>query len=169
MKNLKSVKAFIIVLMMFYTSHITAQTNANNNVPANITTAFAAKYPKATIKNWKADNNCYTAKVRENGRKYYATFDQRGNWIKTTIKLNWPWKLSPAVRHAFNKSKYGAWHIYAVNNVETPSGQFYQLMVDNANHPIDAFHQDLITEDHSVEVRADGTLIKEDITDNASL
>jgi hypothetical protein len=159
MKNSISIKAFFIVLTMLYTNHILAQ--ANNNIPSVVTNSFAAKYPKAVAKSWKANSNQFTAKAEEGHLKYYATFDANGKWINTTTKVNWPWHLPPAIKSAFKNSKYGSWDIYTVRTVESPSGQFYQIIVDDRNHPIDAFHQEQMTENRLVEFKADGEFVKD--------
>jgi len=160
MKNLRSIKALFIVLMMFYTNHITAQ-SIYKNIPPNVITAFTAKYPGAAVKGWDAANNVYTAKATESGHKYFASFDQNGKWLMTTTKVNWPWHLPTVIKTAFKKSKYGQWNIYTVKIVEKPSGQFYQIAVDDRNHPIDALHNSEATENRLVEFKADGEFIKD--------
>jgi hypothetical protein len=161
MKKLRCYTALIMLVMIFCTSNIIAQSNNKNEVPATVLAAFAAKYPNAAIKNWNVNNGEYIAKAKAGNRKYFATFDNKGAWIKTVSKFNWPGSLSPLVRKAFNKSKYSAWHIYEINLVDTPSGQFYQVMVDNTNPPIDAFHQDLQISDWLLEFKSNGELISE--------
>ena len=150
----------IILLMVICASHAIAQSNVNNPMPTAVTTAFTTKYPNATIKNWNVINDEYTAKAKDDHHKYYATFDKNGTWLKTTTKFNWPWHLSPVVRKAFKKSEYGAWHIYGINIIETPAGEFYQVLVDDANHQADALHQEIFTRNRVLEFKPDGELIK---------
>ena len=153
------------MVMIFCTNTIFAQSDSKNNVPGAVITAFAAKYPKAEVKNWAIENDEYTAKAKGDNGKYFATFDKNGDWVKTVSKFNWPWHLTPVVRKAFKNSQYGAWHIYGINIVEKPSGQFYQVMVDDANHPVDAFHQNVSTQNRLLEFKSDGELVKEKNTD----
>ena len=160
MKKLKSIKVLFIVWMMFCTNHIIAQGNTTG-VPSTVIKAFTAKYPKAEVKNWNALNNEYTARAKENGHGYYATFDQNGKWIKTTTKVNWPWHLPLVIKTAFKKSKYGSWNIYTVRIVEEPTGQLYQLIVDDRNHPVDMFHDNLVTENRVVDFKSNGEFITE--------
>ncbi len=148
--------------MIFCSGNIFAQNNNKNIVPGNVLAALNTKYPQAEVKNWNIVNNEYTAKAKDDHHKYYATFDKNGNWIKTTSKFNWPWHLSPAVKKAFRKSNYGSWHIYGINIVETPSGKFYQVMVDDTTHPIDALHQNVQTENRLLEFKPNGELMKEE-------
>ncbi len=169
MKNLKLYMATVVLAMIFCTSNIIAQSNKKIEIPTTILTTFASKYPKATVKNWSMNNNEYTAKAKEGGHKYYATFDENGRWIKTVSKYNWPWKLSPVVRKAFYKSEYGAWHIYGVHIIETPSGEFYQVLIDNTNQPADALHQSVLTVNKVVEYKSTGEFIKEKGTNETSM
>jgi len=163
MKSIKSPVALAIVAMVFCTSLIFAQSNNTTEVPAAVQSAFAAKYPNAQVKNWEATNNRFTAKAKEAGHKYFATFDKNGNWVNTITKYNWPGHMSPNVKQAFKKSEYGSWHIYGINIVESPAGQVYQVMVDDANHKINANHQELFTVNHTIEFKQDGNLVKENV------
>lgn len=156
-----------MVLMAFYTSHVLAQND--RNIPETVIKAFAARYPKAEVKSWTVGNNGYTAKAKEGGHKYFATFDKNAGWIGTTTKVNWPWNLPPAIKIAFKKSKYGAWNIYTVNILESASGRFYQIVVDDRNHPVDIFHQELVNERRLLEFRSNGEFIKESAKETVSL
>jgi Putative beta-lactamase-inhibitor-like, PepSY-like len=163
MKNSKSIKTLFIVLMMFYTNHIIAQGSKKNDIPSNVSTAFAAKYPKAEVKNWTADTTGieYTATAKESHHKYYATFDKNGKWVETVTKYNWSWDLSPIVKKAFRKSKYGYWHVYSVNVVDSPSGQICKISVNNTNHPVDAYHQDVLPLEHLLIFKMNGDFVEE--------
>ncbi|MBB3055767.1 PepSY-like domain-containing protein [Mucilaginibacter gotjawali] len=163
MKSIKTYTALTIMAMVFCTSLIFAQANNKNEVPANVQAAFTAKYPNAQVKDWEAVNEQFTAKAKEAGHKYFATFDKNGNWVNTVTKYNWPGHLSPPVKEAFKKSEYSGWHIYAINIVESPAGQVYQVMVDDANHKINANHQELFTVNHTIEFKQDGNQVKQNI------
>ncbi|HTE01183.1 MAG TPA: PepSY-like domain-containing protein [Mucilaginibacter sp.] len=168
MKSLRSYKMYFIALTMFYTNHILAQ--STNDVPSIVSTAFATKYPKAEVKKWNVVNHEYIAKAKEGRHKYNATFDQKGNWIMTATKINWPWKLPAVVKASFKKCKYKNWNMYSVKLIDKPTGQFYQILVDDRNHPVDIFHQNLVTENRLVEIKSNGELVKERGTDeNAAL
>jgi hypothetical protein len=160
MKKSRSIKTLFMVLMMFYTNHIIAQ-SIYKNIPPVVIKTFTGKYQGAVVKNWSTANNWYTVKATEGAHKYYATFDQSGKWIMTTEKVNWPWHLPPVIKTAFNNSQYGAWNIYTVKIVEKPSGQFYQLTVDDRNHPVDMFHDNLFTQNRVIEFKSDGEVIKQ--------
>jgi hypothetical protein len=160
MKSLKSYIAIIVVMILFC-ANSTAQAKTVNDVPSAVANAFKTKYPNATVKNWDLADNIYTAKAKDEHGKYYASFDNNGNWVNTTIKYNWPGHLTPAVKKAFRNSEYSGWHIYGVNVIESPSGQSYQVLVDDANHKINSNHQELFTLDHLLEYKANGELMQD--------
>jgi len=149
--------------MVFCTTFIFAQSNNKNEIPATVQAAFTAKYPNAQVKDWDVANDQFTAKAKEASHKYFATFDKNGNWVNTVTKYNWPGHLSPPVKAAFKKSEYSSWHIYGINIVQSPAGQVYQVMVDDANHKINSNHQELFTVNHTIEYTQDGNQVKENI------
>ena len=168
MKNLKLNIAGVILAITFCTTNVIDQSINKNDVPANVLTAFTTKYPKADIKNWQVADNEYTVKIKEDGHKCYVSFDKDGNWLRTTSKFNWPWHLTPVVKKAFKDSEFGGWHIYGVNIIETHLGKFYQVLVDDANHPIDASHQEIFTENRIIEFKSTGEVVKTEATRNMS-
>jgi hypothetical protein len=48
-----------------------------------------------------------------------------------------------------------------MNFVETESGQYYRVLVDNTNHPVDAQHQLVLREDWEIDVNPSGKIINE--------
>ena len=160
MKNSRSIKILLMALVMFCARVVIAQ-SIYKNIPPVVITTFTVKYPGAEVKNWRMSSNEYTAKASEQGHKYYATFDQNGAWVMTTKKLNWPWHLPPVIKTAFEKSRYGSWNIYTVNLLEKPSGEFYRITVNDRNHPVDIFHDDLFIQNRVIEIKSNGEFIKE--------
>jgi len=140
MKNLKIYAALIIMVMISCTDHIIAQAKSKNDVPENIIAEFTAKYPNAKVKSWNTSNDGYIVKAKENGSKFYVTFDKNGQWVQTTTQVSWSWQLPAEVRASLKESKYAAWRIDKIKKVETPAGNFYQVLVDNLNLQIDADH-----------------------------
>lgn len=154
--------------MVSYSNHILAQNNTS--VPEMVAASFAKKYPAAEVKKWNSSNNKFTAVAKEHGHKCLVTFDQKGNWLNTTTKVNWPWKLPQVVKAAFKKSEYKNWNMYSVRIIDKPTGQFYQILVDDRNHPVDIFHQNLVTEKRKVEIKSNGDIVNQtEDTENVSL
>ena len=160
MKNFKLHAAFIVMFIGSYNNNIFAQTNSRNIIPDNVIVAITAKYPNAEIKNWESTNNEYTAKVKENGHKFYATFDKNSQWIKTTSQVS-RWRNLPAnVRATFKESKYASWRVDKLKKVEAPSGDFYQVLVDNLYQQIDADHMGF-AENYVLNFRPSGEIFAE--------
>ena len=168
MKSSKLSRIGLILFSVLFTANTFAQSTAT--VPDAVSASLKSKYPDAVVKKWTTVDNEYTAKTRNDGKKQYISFNNGGNWVKTVTRYNWPGHLNPVVNKAFKTSQYGAWHVYGVNVVETPAGQFYQVLVDDSNHKINSNHQELFTETRLVEFKATGELIADkNINDNPTL
>ena len=131
------------MLMIFCANNIVAQASgakSKNDVPENVIAAFTAKYPKAEVKNWNITNDGYIAKAKENGSKFYVTFDKNGRWVQTAAQISGSWNLPAEVRASLKESKYAAWRVDKIKKVETAAGNCYQVLVDNLNLQIDADH-----------------------------
>jgi hypothetical protein len=139
MKNFKLYMALIVMVTIFCANTVFAQ-KSSKNVPATVVAAFTSKYPKAEIKNWDISNDEFTAKAKEGDHKFYVTFDNNGTWVKTASKINWSWNLPADVRASLKSSKYAGWRVDGVKKIESPTGEFYQVLVDNVYLQVDADH-----------------------------
>jgi|SRR5471030_2701686 len=157
MKNLKSYIALVILLMIFCTSNIMAQAVMKNNIPDAVVAAFTAKYHKAEIKKWTVTNDGYTAKAKADGHTFYTTFDKNSQWVETTSKIAWSWDLPTDVKGALKHSKYAAWRVDKLKKVETPSGSFYQVLIDNLYLQPDADHA-AFADNYVLSFKPDGEL-----------
>ena len=145
------------MVMIFCTTSLFAQSNSKNDVPATILASFTAKYPKAEIKKWEVTSDGYTAKVIEDHNKFEASFDKNSQWVKTTTKIGWSWDLPAEIRTALKDSKYKDWRVDRLRKVETPAGEFYQVLVDNMYLQIDGAHTGF-TEDLVLNFKPSGNL-----------
>jgi len=168
MKNFKLYVAVIIMMMICYTSNSIAQASGKNDVPANVLAAFKARYPRADIKNWEISNNEYTAKAKEDGKKFYASFDQNSQWVKTASQINGSWNLPGDVKAALKGSKYAAWRVDKIKKIETPDGDFYEVLVDNVYQQIDADHMGF-TENYVLNFKPTGEIFAEQSVKSALL
>jgi hypothetical protein len=156
MKFIKSSIAFIIALM-FFASNIFAQSSAN--VPNSVSAAFTAKYPKAQIKKWSETNGSYVAEAKDGHQKFYASFDQSGNWLSTASKISWSWNLPSDVRASIRNSKYAAWKIDGIKKVDSPSDGFYQVCVDDHFLHRDGAHALAFTNNKVLNIKANGEIV----------
>jgi len=155
MKNLKAV--LIMVTGLFITNSVAQAKNATN-IPQTVMLSFSNKYPGAIIKRWELRDNNYTAKAIIDGHKYFATFDKDGNWISTASNTNFAYKMPKVINSAYKRSPYNNWAVYFAKRVEKPSGEYYQLLVDDVNLHVGINHQLVYTQDKMMEFKADGEL-----------
>ena len=143
--------------------------SSKNGVPDAVLTAFAAKYPKAEIKKWNIAKDSYTAKAVTDHQKFYASFNQNGQWLNTSSKISWSWNLPSEVRTALKTGKYAAWRGDGIKRVESPSEAFYQVCVDNAFLQPDADHALVFTENKVVSFKPTGEIFGEKSIDSPLL
>lgn len=152
------------MLMVCFSSAIIAQP-ANSNIPAAVTGAFNTKYPTATLKHWQEKKGVYTAKVIIDNHKYFAAFNKDGGWLSTASNIGWTCTVPKVVNEAYRKTNYNTWHVYIVKKVEKPTGEFYQLLVDDSNLHIGQHAEPIYTVKKLLEFKADGALaMVKDIT-----
>jgi putative PepSY-like beta-lactamase-inhibitor len=167
MKNLRLYTITLTLLMVVLSMNTIAQVSSSKAIPQTVITSFNAKYPGAGVKSWKIENGKYVAKAIVDNHKCFVTFDINGNWLNTMSKIKWTWTLPKEVYESYKKTKYRAWHIDYLTKIEMPSGDFYQVIVDDSNQQPDPDHALLFASDKLLEFKPDGTLAKTlDITDN---
>ena len=147
----------VTIMGLFITNGI-AQAKSETNIPQVVMLSLNNKYPGAIVKKWTVQGNVYTAKAVVDGHKYFATFDKHGNWISTASNVNWAYKMPKVINSAYQKSPYNNWTVYFAKKVEKPSGEFYQLLVDDVNLHVGINHQLVYTQNKMLEFKADGML-----------
>jgi len=77
-------------------------------IPADVTDAFASKYPHATRVEWKDKLQYFEADFELNGITISASFSSKGDWEGSERVINFD-DLPGEVRDGFLKSKYADW------------------------------------------------------------
>jgi hypothetical protein len=77
-------------------------------IPAEVTDAFASKYPHATKVEWRDKLQYFEASFLLNGSSITADFSSKGEWESSERVLNFD-DLPDEVRDSFLKSKYSDW------------------------------------------------------------
>jgi len=77
-------------------------------IPAEVTDAFASKYPHATKVEWRDKLQYFEASFQLNGSSIIADFSSKGEWESSERVLNFN-DLPDEVRDGFLKSKYSDW------------------------------------------------------------
>jgi hypothetical protein len=158
MKNSGMFKVMLVIVTGLFITNGIAQAKDQSNIPQAVVSSLNNKYPNAIIRKWEVQDNAYTAKTIVNGHKYFATFDKSGNWVSTVSNVNWAYKMPEVINSAYQKSPYNNWSVYFAKKVEKPSGEFYQLLVDDVNLHVGINHQLVYTQDKMLEFKADGML-----------
>lgn len=73
------------------------------DVPANIKTAFAQKFPNATKVNWgKETEKEWEAEFKMDGKEYSANYDNNGTWMETEYEISVK-EIPTAVQNTIDK------------------------------------------------------------------
>ena len=78
-------------------------------IPAEVTDAFAARYPHATKVEWRDKPGYYQASFQLNGQHITADFSSGGAWQRSERVLNYN-DLPDEVQDGFQKSKFSDWN-----------------------------------------------------------
>lgn len=98
-------------------------------IPAEVTNAFAAKFPDATNIEWKDQLVDYKVYFDEDGNNYVAKFDNQGLWIITEQIINQE-GLPTGVKNGLSMSLYSDWEVRYVSIVDKPeNNKQYRITV----------------------------------------
>jgi len=134
-------------------------------VPQNISVAFSAKYPNATVKKWKHSNSNYSAEFSVDNKKSIAYYSAGGNWERTETKIKWTWNLPSAVHQTLEKNGYLRFYIMDMKKVETSNGVTYVVHYNDGN-TLDSDHHDAFTQYFLLHISETGELIKKEEVEN---
>ncbi len=113
-------------------------------IPAEVTDAFAERYPHATHVEWKDKLQYFEASFELNGSQISADFSSNGDWEGSERVMDFE-DLPDEVQDGFAKSKYAEWEkksIYEVQDLGKPlqykliiakSGLQKKILVFDAN------------------------------------
>lgn len=114
-------------------------------VPNTVSTAFAQLYSSATVLEWEMEGSYYKADFLNNGVSAEAWFQADGTWVRT--ETDYYGSLPEAIQN-YISTNYAGYYIDDQEYVETPSGTYYHVELENA-----AGH------DVYLNIYADGTLV----------
>jgi len=165
MKPIRLTGHACLALLCLILNFAIAQGQAKNSLPQNVSAELIAHYPKARVVKYNQTDSGYKVKFTVDAKKYQASFDSQGDWLETVSGVSWQWHLPAPVKTGLRKSTHGTWHTYDVDEVETASQSFYRVRVDNTNHPVDPFHQLVLTENWEIDINLDGLVVAEHAID----
>jgi Putative beta-lactamase-inhibitor-like, PepSY-like len=110
-----------------------AQQLEPSQVPAEVRTAFVAKFADAEKVVWELNaRGSYDADFEVKGKSHDAVFDKTGKWIETETEVAFE-TLPQPVKDAWNASAYAKMKIEEIEWVVTPevAGYYeFEVMVD---------------------------------------
>ena len=86
-------------------------------IPAEVTDAFAARYPHAEKVEWKDKLQYFEASFELNASQISADFSSKGVWQGSERTMNFD-ELPDEVKDGFAKSKYADWDKKSVTEVQ---------------------------------------------------
>ena len=144
--------------MMAFANFTFAKAITTQEIPKAVIDSFSAKYPHVSVKSWEIKDQNYTAKFLLDGRKFWAAYDKKGNWLNTMSKINWTWKLPKQVLNGLKHSQYASFKVNGIKDVQTPSKHFYQVLVDDSTAQPDADHAAVFTQNYVLAFDSNGVL-----------
>ena len=106
-------------------------------VPADVNSAFKAKFKNATNTSWEMENtNEFEADFKLNGEKVSACFDNTGKWLETETEI----KVSelPALVKATLNTDFEGYKIIEASKVESAkNGKCFEAEVEKGEESID--------------------------------
>ncbi len=106
----------IFLFFLFFTVVIFSNAQIRK-IPAEVTDAFAARYPHATHVEWKDKLQYFEATFELNNSAISADFSSKGEWQGSECKVNFD-QLPNEVKDGFQKSKYADWQKNAVYELQ---------------------------------------------------
>ena len=107
-------KKYLVALCCFIAFTASSQIR---KIPAEVTSAFEAKYPKAEKVEWKDNLTNFEASFTYNDAETSAKFNSKGEWLVTEKKIEFD-ALPADVKDGFKKSKYEDWELRGVKIIE---------------------------------------------------
>lgn len=98
-------------------------------VPAEVTTAFAERYPSATPK-WEKGKGLYKAEFYNESGEVDVWFKANGEWVMTQTDI-FPQNLPEAVKN-YVATNYPDRIIDDADHIETPTTDYYLLELEKA-------------------------------------
>lgn len=112
--NLIMKKIFFLVLFISANILVDAQVR---KIPAEVTDAFASRYPHASKVEWKDKLQYFEASFQLNGLDISADFSSKGEWQSSERLLSFD-QLPDEVKDGFEKSKYADWNKKSVAEIQ---------------------------------------------------
>jgi hypothetical protein len=124
-----------------------------SNVPANLKTTFASKYPSASNVNWyyyepstipiewewsgwpSLDTSDYVANFNTNGSDYWVWYDDGGSWVGTVSTIS-DYSSLPSPINSIIQSQYSGYNIVSVDKENDKNRTAYEIQMENGGNKV---------------------------------
>ena len=106
-----------IFLFLLFVSFVVLSDAQIRKIPADVTDAFAQRYPHATKVEWKDKLQYFEASFELNDAEISADFSSSGEWKGSERVMNFD-DLPDEVKDGFSKSKYADWDKKSVSEIQ---------------------------------------------------
>jgi len=130
-------KTSVLIITTVLLISFSACGQSEKNVPANVTTAFAQKFPDASKVKWgKESDKEWEAEFKMNKKDYSANFDNSGAWTETEYKITT--KEIPAAVKATLDKEFAGYKVAEPEVSETPEGKVFEFALSKGTEKIEA-------------------------------
>lgn len=124
-------KIFVIMMSAVFVIASQSVSAQLRSVPAEVTTAFANKYPHASDISWSDKVSSFQATFKDDGATCEARFNKDGVWKETEKAITLE-QLPSSVQESFNSSKFKDWNLRTVAKIDkSDGGSEYRIYVKN--------------------------------------
>lgn len=116
---------FILVLCTGFLSQTFAQFR---KIPAEVTEAFATKFPNAKNVEWADKVTGFEATFNLSDHRQQATFSSKGDWKRSEVSISEE-ELPAAVKDGLQKSKYSDWEDRSYVYQTEDGSELYRIYV----------------------------------------
>lgn len=140
MKRNTFMLAAVLATLSFVSCNSDDDDTSWNNVPAQVRTAFVAKYPLAQNIEWADKGDYKVAEFTSNHVETSAWFDANGVWYMTETDLAYN-ALPAKVKDAFSTSAYATWRVDDVDMLERKDSEtMYIIELELQNKEVDLYY-----------------------------
>jgi hypothetical protein len=123
-----------LLILMLSVSLFTIESNGQiRKIPAKVTEALKAQYPKGTSIEWNDKLTSYAATFTEDGRKMVAYYSNDAVWERTEETMEFE-ALPDAVKSGKEKSKYSDWDTGIIEKITMPKDEVqFRVQVEKSD------------------------------------
>jgi hypothetical protein len=130
-------KNLILVIALATTYSYCAFGQTSKDVPANVKTAFAQKFPNAMKVKWEMESGKeWEAEFKLDGKEYSANFDNNGVWMETEYEISIN-EIPVAVKATIDK-EFAGYKIEESEISETSEGKVCEFLLKNGEEKAEA-------------------------------